>query len=95
MSKIEKMVQDAQAWRKKHAAETLDFSKLDAALSGWQDGVNHVSAAQASLKAAKAKLDDAKKAVSAALKATKASRKQPKAEVKPEAKAKAKDGAQG
>jgi len=75
MSKIEKMMQEAQAWRKKHNLETLDFTKLDEKLALWQESVNQLSAAQAALLTAKATLADARKAVKAALKDAKATRK--------------------
>ena len=75
MSKIEKTIQTAQVWRKKHEAETLDFAKLDGALSQWEAGLKKIDAAKTALSAAKEAHGAEKKAVSQALKEAKAARK--------------------
>jgi len=75
MSKVEKVIQEAKAWRKKHEGESVDFTKLDSALTLWEAKVMHLSDTQAQLKVAKNALRDAKKSVSDGLKETKASRK--------------------
>jgi hypothetical protein len=75
MSKIEKQIQNAQSWRKKHSAETLDFKKLDGALSLWEQQMKKVEEAKARVHQAKEEVLAAQKAVTAALKEAKAGRK--------------------
>jgi hypothetical protein len=74
MSKVEKQIQNARLWRKKHGEETLDFKKLDDALAQWEARVKAVEDAKAKVQQAKADGVQAQKAVTAALKETKASR---------------------
>ncbi len=75
MSKVEKTIQEARSWRKKHAAEAVDFAKLDEAITRWEQGVKQVEEAREKVRLAKKDLGAALKAVSAALKETKTSRK--------------------
>jgi len=75
MSKVEKSIQEARDWRKKHEGEAIDFTKLDGALALWEAKVKHLSETQAQVKAARTSLRGAKKGVSSSLKETKSSRK--------------------
>lgn len=75
MSKVEKMIQSVQVWRKKHGEELLDFSVLDGALSQWEAGRAKVTEAKAALSAAKDAQASHKAAVLKAWKEAKAARK--------------------
>jgi len=75
MSKNEKIVKEAQQWRKKHGAESLDFAKLDGALAQWDAGTKKVAEAQAAAKAAKEAHGTDKNVIATALKEAKVARK--------------------
>jgi len=75
MSKSEKIVKEAQRWRKKHGAEPLDFAKLDGALAQWETGAKTVADAQAAAKAAKQAHGADNTVIAAALKEAKLARK--------------------
>jgi len=81
MSKVEKMIQSVQVWRKKHGEELLDFTVLDGALSQWEGGRKAVTEAKAALSAAKDAQAAYKEAVLKALKEAKAARKARRKEV--------------
>jgi len=81
VSKIEKQIQNAHAWRKKHKDEALDFTKLDGALAQWELQKKQLEEAKAKVQKAKEDVALAQKTVTAALKEVKGSRK-PAPEVK-------------
>lgn len=75
MSKIDKNIQDAREWRKKHEGAGHDLGALDQSLVNWETQVKLLEEALAKAFAARKATIEARKAVSAALKATKAARK--------------------
>lgn len=75
MSKIDKNVQTAREWAKKHAEEGLDLAPLQAALSTWEGKVKAVEAARQQLAAAKEEAILARKEVGLALATAKVARK--------------------
>lgn len=75
MSKVEKMIQSVQVWRKKHGEEPLDLTALDGALAQWEAGRAAVTEAKAALAAAKEAQAGHKAAVLKALKEAKAARR--------------------
>jgi len=84
MAKLDKRVQGARDWMKKHEAEGTDLSKLGTALGAWDGAVKAVEEAKAKLETAKGDTKVAAKAVFEARKASKAPKvakvpKEPKA----------------
>lgn len=75
MSKIDKNIQEAREWRKKHGGEALDFQELDGALAHWEGRVRALQEAIDAFSLARKTAVEARKAVGAALKAAKGSRK--------------------
>jgi len=75
MSKIDKNIQEAREWQKKHGAEGHDVSALDQSLVAWETQVRLLEEALAKAFAARKATIEARKAVGKALRVAKAARK--------------------
>ena len=75
MSKLDKNIQDAKVWRKKHETEVETLAHLDKALANWESRVAVVEKTKAQWQAAKEAAIEARKTVTAVLKKTKQDRK--------------------
>jgi len=82
MSKIEKQISKARAWRQKHPEAGTAFAALDGALTAWDAAEHRVAALKADLEVARSDVETTLKSVKKAFKDAKAIRraaKEPKA----------------
>jgi hypothetical protein len=85
MSKIDKNIQTAREWLKKHEAEPLDLGALKQALESWQTKLKQVETARVELAAAKEAAILARKEVTLALATAKVARKSAQKSAEPPA----------
>jgi len=83
MSKLDKNIQDARSWVKKHAEATEAVAVVTAALTTWEGKIQALAKAKSDLEATKKATIGARKSVGEAVKQAKKSLVKPKVPKKP------------